>query len=106
MSAHEWSVTNYPYPGDEATSAATCTKCGELMIPVTETRRPYDIAHRYRGRNDCKYPMNRRQAISHIWGLEYSVANEFYVGPDERDAGEKETAEALRALGVTDSELT
>ena len=85
MSAHEWSVTNYPYPGDEATSAATCTKCGELMIPVTETR---------------------RQAISHIWGLEYSVANEFYVGRDERDAGEKETAEALRALGVTDSELT
>lgn len=53
-----------------------------------------------------KYPMNRRQAISHIWGLEYSVANEFYVGQDERDAGEKETAEALRALGVTDSELT
>lgn len=75
------------------------------MIPVTETRRPYDIAHRYQGRNDCKYPMNRRQAIAHIWSLESAVAQEFYVGQAEHDAGRDETAGALRALGVTDSEL-
>ncbi|OBC11417.1 hypothetical protein A5784_35045 [Mycobacterium sp. 852013-50091_SCH5140682] len=50
--------------------------------------------------------MTRDEAIDHVWGLSMQVAGEFCVGRTEEDALERETREALQALGVTDSELT
>lgn len=49
--------------------------------------------------------MTRADAIDHIMGLEASVASQFYINVAEYEAGERETREALNALGVTDAEI-
>lgn len=48
--------------------------------------------------------MSRTAAIIHIWELSMSVDGEFCCGKEEHDALEKETTEALIALGVTEDE--
>ncbi|AXH69107.1 hypothetical protein SEA_RYADEL_2 [Mycobacterium phage Ryadel] len=49
--------------------------------------------------------MNRAEAIMHIWQLSGQVEQEFCCSVRERDELERETTEALRALGVTDAEM-
>ena len=44
--------------------------------------------------------MTREEAIEHIWDLSISVAGEFCCGDNERAELERETREALAALGV------
>ena len=46
--------------------------------------------------------MTREQAIEHIWGLSMQVSSEFCCGRNEEDALERETREALAALGVVE----
>jgi hypothetical protein len=50
--------------------------------------------------------MNRQEAINHIWGLSFQVANEFCVGRDEHEELRQDTHDALTALGVTPEETT
>lgn len=45
--------------------------------------------------------MTRDEAIKHIWDLSCQISGEFCCGPAERDALERETSDALAALGVT-----
>lgn len=45
--------------------------------------------------------MNRAEAIQHIWGLSDQVKGEFCYSDAERDELERETTEAIAALGTT-----
>lgn len=49
--------------------------------------------------------MNRKEAIQHIFGLEASVANEFYISAAEDEEGQERVTAALVALGVTQAEI-
>ena len=49
--------------------------------------------------------MTRAEAIDHIWQLSAQVEQEFCCSRKERDELENQTTEALRALGVTDTEM-
>lgn len=49
--------------------------------------------------------MNRAEAIEYVIGLSDQVAGEFCVERAEWDEMDRETREALLALGVTDAEL-
>ncbi len=50
-------------------------------------------------------PVNRDEAIVHLRCLSDQVAGKFCVGQAERDELDRETRDALRALGVTDADV-
>jgi len=105
MSDHEWSGEFSPWPGEDAVRDFRCIKCGEALVPEGWEGSMYDTSHRLRSGRDCPEPMSRKQAISHIWGLESAVDQEFSVSAAESAAGKAETRGALVALGVRPDEL-
>lgn len=50
--------------------------------------------------------MTRDEAIDHIWGLSASVDGEFNCGRADSDELQRQTREALEALGVHDERNT